>query len=150
MSNKKEEEVFYLVRSDILPEAILKTIEAKKLLQKQEVETVNEAVKRVGLSRSDYYKYKEGIFPFNAMMREKIVTISMDLEHQSGTLSKMLSYIAQVGGNVLTINQTIPLQEIANIVLSIDTAPMEPGISELLDGLKEIKGVRRVQLIGRG
>jgi len=150
MSSIKEVEIFYLVRSDILPEAILKTIEAKKLLQNQEVETVNEAVKKVGLSRSAYYKYKEGIFPFNAMMKEKIVTISMDLEHQSGILSKMLSYIAQVGGNVLTINQSIPLQEIANLVLSIDTALMEPGISDLLDGLKGIKGVRRVQLIGRG
>ena len=150
MSGIKENEVFYLVRADILPEAILKTIEAKKLLQNQEVETVNEAVKRVDLSRSAFYKYKDGIFPFNAMMKEKIVTISMDLEHRSGTLSKMLSYIADIGGNVLTINQTIPLQDMANIVISIDTAYLQPGISELLDGLKEIKGVKRVQLIGRG
>ncbi|MFV9510893.1 MULTISPECIES: ACT domain-containing protein [Tepidibacillus] len=148
--NRKKEELFYLVRADILPDAILKTIEVKKMLQNQEVETVNEAVKRVGISRSAYYKYKDGIFPFNAMMKEKIVTISLDLEHRSGILSNMLSYIAKVGGNVLTINQTIPLQDIANIVVSIDTVSMKIGISDLIDGLKEIEGVKKVQLIGRG
>lgn len=147
---KKKEEVYYLVRSDILPEAILKTIEAKKILDSREADTVYEAVEKVGLSRSAYYKYKDGIFPFNAMMKEKIVTISLDLEHRSGLLSTVLSSVAKSGGNILTINQTIPLQEIANIVLSIDTANMEQGITDLLDNLKEIQGVRKVQMIGRG
>lgn len=147
---KKKEEVYYLVRADILPEAILKTIEAKKILDSQEADTVYEAVEKVGLSRSAYYKYKDGIFPFNAMMKEKIVTISLDLEHRSGLLSAVLSSVAKSGGNILTINQTIPLQEIANIVLSIDTANMEQGITDLLGTLKEIQGVRKVQMIGRG
>lgn len=150
MRNKELEEVYYLVRSDILSEAILKTIKAKKLLSSHEVLTVNEAVKKVGLSRSAYYKYKDGIFPFNAMMKEKIVTISMDLEHKSGLLSRVLSLVAELGANILTINQTIPLQEIANIVLSIDTSNMEDGITDLLESLKSMNGVKRVQLIGRG
>jgi len=150
MVKKKEEDVYYLVRADILPEAIIKTIEAKKILQNHEVDTVNEAVEKVGLSRSAYYKYKDGIFPFNAMMKEKIVTISMNLEHQSGLLSKVLSAIAVTGGNILTINQTIPLQDFANIVASLDTANMEKGVSELIDMLEEMEGVRKVQIVGRG
>ena len=148
--NQKDEELYYLVRADILPDAILKTIEAKKLLHNHQVNTVNEAVKKVGLSRSAFYKYKEGIFPFNAMMREKIVTIGLDLEHRSGILSKVLSYIAQVKGNVLTINQSIPLQEIANVILSIDTVYMEISVTNLLDDLKAMDGVKKAQLIGRG
>ncbi len=150
MVKKDKEEVYYLVRADILPDAIIKTIKAKKILSKNEADTVNEAVERVGLSRSAYYKYKDGIFPFNAMMKEKIVTVSMDLEHISGLLSKVLSLVAKTGGNILTINQTIPLQEIANIVISIDTANIDGEITDLLDTLKQTDGVRRVQLIGRG
>ncbi|KXG43072.1 ACT domain-containing protein [Tepidibacillus infernus] len=150
MSKRKSEEIYYLVRSDILPEAILKTIEAKKLLDSHEVETVYEAVEKVGLSRSAYYKYKDGVFPFNAMMKEKIVTISMDLEHKSGILSKVLTYIAQIGGNILTINQTIPLQETANVILSIDTVYMELSVTDLLDTLKKMPGVRKTQILGRG
>jgi len=150
MERRNKDEIYYLVREDILPEAIIKTIEAKRLLATNEVATVYDAVKVVGLSRSAFYKYKDGVFPFNAMMKEKIVTIAIDLEHKSGLLSKLLSFVANSGGNILTINQTIPLQEIANIVISIDTANMEQGVTELMNSLKQIDGVRKVQVIGRG
>ncbi|MFY0543433.1 ACT domain-containing protein [Brevibacillus sp. H7] len=146
----KREEKFYLIRSDILPESIAKTIEAKKLLESGEVDTVNEAVERVGLSRSAFYKYKDSIFPFNAMMRENIMTITFTLEHRSGFLSKVLQYVAEQGGNVLTINQTIPLQGIANISMSVDMANLKVSSTEFLDGLQEINGVRKAMIVGRG
>ncbi len=146
----KREEKFYLIRSDILPESIAKTIEAKKLLESGEVDTVNEAVERVGLSRSAFYKYKDSIFPFNAMMSEKIVTITFTLEHRSGFLSRVLLYVAEQGGNVLTINQTIPLQGIANISMSVDLANLKVSTTEFLDGLQEINGVRKAVIVGRG
>ncbi|KZE46851.1 ACT domain-containing protein [Brevibacillus parabrevis] len=146
----KREEKFYLIRSDILPESIVKTIEAKKMLESGEVDTVNEAVDRVGLSRSAFYKYKDGIFPFNAMMSEKIMTITFSLEHMSGYLSKVLTYVAEQGGNVLTINQTIPLQGIATISMSVDMANLRVSSTEFLDSLQEIPGVRKAMIVGRG
>jgi chorismate mutase len=146
----KREEKFYLIRSDILPESIAKTIEAKKLLESGEVGTVNEAVERVGLSRSAFYKYKDGIFPFNAMMSEKIMTITFTLEHRSGYLSKVLHYVAEQGGNILTINQTIPLQGMANISMSVDMANLKVSSTEFLEGLQQISGVRKAMIVGRG
>jgi chorismate mutase len=146
----KREEKFYLIRSDILPESIAKTIEAKKLLESGEAETVNEAVERVGISRSAFYKYKDGIFPFNAMMSEKIMTITFTLEHRSGILSKVLQYVAEQGGNILTINQTIPLQGIANVSMSIDMAHLRISSTEFLDGLQALNGVRKAMIVGRG
>ena len=146
----KREEKFYLIRSDILPESIVKTIEAKKMLESGEVDTVNEAVDRVGLSRSAFYKYKDGIFPFNAMMSEKSMTITFSLEHMSGYLSKVLTYVAEQGGNVLTINQTIPLQGIANISMSVDMANLRVSSTEFLESLQEIPGVRKAMIVGRG
>ncbi|WP_421616866.1 ACT domain-containing protein [Brevibacillus sp. TJ4] len=146
----KREEKFYLIRSDILPESIAKTIEAKKLLESGEVETVNDAVERVGLSRSAYYKYKDGIFPFNAMMSEKIMTITFSLEHVSGYLSKVLTYVADQGGNVLSINQTIPLQGIATVSMSVDMAHLRVSTTEFVDGLQLVPGVRKAMIVGRG
>lgn len=146
----KREENYYLIRSDILPESIAKTIEAKKLLESGEVDTVNEAVERVGLSRSAFYKYKDGIFPFNAMMSETIMTITFSLEHMSGYLSKVLTYVADQGGNVLTINQTIPLQGIATISMSVDMAHLRVSSTEFLEGLQQIPGVRKAMIVGRG
>lgn len=146
----EREEKFYLIRSDILPESIAKTIEAKKLLESGEVETVHEAVERVGLSRSAFYKYKDAIFPFNAMMSEKIMTITFSLEHVSGYLSKVLTYVAEQGGNILSINQTIPLQGIANVTMSVDMANLRVSSTEFLDGLQLVPGVRKAMIVGRG
>ena len=55
---------FYLVREDILPEAIKKTIKVKEILKHHQTRTINEAVRMMDLSRSAYYKYKDYVFPF--------------------------------------------------------------------------------------
>ncbi len=123
---------------------------AKELLDKGEVETIQEAVERVGFSRSAFYKYKDAIFPFNAVMEQKIITVSLNLEHRSGLLSQMLSYIASQRGNILTINQTIPLQGQANVVLSIETAQMDMSATQLSEALRGLEGVRKVVLVGQG
>ncbi|WP_232695591.1 ACT domain-containing protein [Brevibacillus daliensis] len=146
----KKDEKFYLIRADILPESIAKTIEVKKLLESGEVVTVNEAVDRVGLSRSAFYKYKDAIFPFNSMMSEKIMTVSLTLDHRSGILSRVLQFIAENGGNILTINQTIPLQGIANVAMSVDMAHLNMPTTEFLDLLERQNGVRKALIVGRG
>ncbi|HWO76903.1 MAG TPA: ACT domain-containing protein [Bacillus sp. (in: firmicutes)] len=146
----RNKEKFYLIHSDILPESIYKTVEAKKLVETGEVETVHQAVERVGLSRSAYYKYKDKIFPFNAATYKQIVTFSLILEHRSGILSNVLRFVAEKSGNILTINQSIPLQGIANVVLSVDTASLNLPTSEFIDELSQVDGVRKVVIVGQG
>ena len=150
MRVKKRADQFYLVREDMLPESMLKTVEAKQLLDSGECEKINTAVKKVNLSRSAFYKYKDGIFPFHTMVKEKIITLSIYLEDRSGALSKVLSIIANSGANVLTINQTIPLQGRAMITLSIETAAMDANVSVLLNKVKQLDHVIKVELIGSG
>jgi chorismate mutase len=141
---------YYLVREDMLPEAVQKTILVKELLAQGKAKTVNEAVELVGLSRSAFYRYKDGVFPLSRMDRERIVTISMELEHRSGMLSKVLALIAGLEGNVLTINQTIPLQGMANVVISVDTSMMGEKVGELIDTLMRQEGVIRPRIVGQG
>lgn len=143
-------ERYFLVRQDILPEALVKTIHAKDLLARGEAATIQEAVEKAGLSRSAFYKYKDGIHPLDKLEREQIVTISMDLQHRSGVLSKVLALMAQVDGNVLTINQTIPLQGQANVVLTVDTSKMGDRIADVIRSLNDLDGVNRAMIIGRG
>ncbi|GJM79289.1 ACT domain-containing protein [Paenibacillus timonensis] len=143
-------EHYYLVREDILPEAVVKTLQVKQLLASGDAKTVHEAVAQVGLSRSAFYKYKDGIHQLNQIERESIVTISFDLEHRSGILSKVLSLIAGSGGNVLTINQSIPLQGKANVVISVETSRLTEELDVMLNSLQGIPGVRRTQIVGQG
>ncbi|KZE75189.1 ACT domain-containing protein [Paenibacillus elgii] len=143
-------ERYFLVREDILPEALIKTVQAKELLARGEVKTIHEAVEQVELSRSAFYKYKDGIFPLSKLERERIVTISMDLEHRPAILSRVLSMIAGLEGNVLTIHQTIPLQGVANVVISVETSMMDENVASLLDKLRSQEGVSRAALVGQG
>lgn len=147
MSKQKKD--FLLVSKEILPEAILKTAQAKELLAKFDVLTVNEACERVEISRSAFYKYKDGVFPFYEASKEKIITLSLLLVDRAGVLSNVLNYIASVQGNILTINQGIPLQGIANVSISIETDKMEETVESLLSNISELDGVRKIELIAK-
>ncbi|KJS22530.1 MAG: hypothetical protein VR72_05685 [Clostridiaceae bacterium BRH_c20a] len=140
---------FYIISKEILPEAILKTAKVKELLAKKEAETVNEAVEKIGLSRSAFYKYRDGVFPFYEASKEKIITVTITLEHMSGILSNCLNAIAVTQGNILTINQGIPLQGVAYATVSIETRDMVSNIEELLETLYKIPGVLKVEIIGQ-
>ncbi|MUT67300.1 ACT domain-containing protein [Paenibacillus sp. NEAU-GSW1] len=141
---------YYVVREDMLPEAIMKTIQVKEMLGRGDAATVHEAVERVGLSRSAFYKYKDGVYALHELERERIVTIAMDLEHRSGVLSKVLSLVAGLEGNVLTMNQSIPLQGFANVVISVDISQMTGELSSLIEIIRSQQGVRKASVIGQG
>lgn len=147
---KIRDENFVLVRYAMLPEAIQRTMEAKRLLETGSVDTVQEAVDQVGLSRSSFYKYKNSVFPFSAVVKEKIITISMLLAHRPGVLSGVLAFLAQAGASVLTINQTIPLQGEATVSMSIDTARVNGEHEEVIEQLRKLPGVNRAVIVGTG
>ncbi len=148
MDNTKKT-AFYLVRDEILPEAIKKTILVKDILKRGELKTVNEAVAKVGLSRSAYYKYKDYVFPFYDASKEKIITLSLLLEHKAGVLSRVLNTIAAESGSIMTINQGIPLQGVANTTISIETKFLTIDLEALLDKIRLIDGVKRLELLGQ-
>ncbi|ASF40033.1 ACT domain-containing protein [Halobacillus halophilus] len=143
-------EKFYLVRSDILPEAMKKTIEAKALLERGKAESIFEAVQHVGLSRSAFYKYRDAVFPFQAMVKEQMITLFFHLEDRAGTLSNLLRTVAQSGCNILTIHQTIPLQGKANVTLSLNTTGMVGTIERMLQQLHKLDFVDRVEILSTG
>ena len=144
-----EKTSFYLVKEDILPEAIKKTIRVKEILKRGDVKTINAAVVQMGLSRSAYYKYKDFVFPFYEASKDKIITLSLLLEHKSGVLSRVLNLIASDSGSVMTINQGIPLQGVANATISIETKNMTVDLEALLDKLRMIDGVKRLEVLGQ-
>lgn len=145
----RRERKFYLVREDILPEAILKTARAKELIAQRGTIPVAEALEQVGLPRSTFYKYRDGVFSFLDAETMKIVNLSLELRHQAGNLSRVLNYVASQSGNILAINQNLPLRGTANVTLSVDIEDLQVGVEDLLEGLERMDGVLRSELIGR-
>lgn len=145
-----ENKKFFIVNKRILPEAILKTAEIKELLAKKEAATINEAVEKVGLSRSAFYKYRDGIFPFYEASKGKIINLDISMWDKPGILSNVLNSIAIAKGNILTINQGIPLQGIARASIAIETQPMDIDAEEIMERIKAIPGVVKIEIIGQG
>ncbi|NLL19521.1 MAG: ACT domain-containing protein [Clostridia bacterium] len=137
----------YLVSAAVLPEAVLKTAQAKELLARGEVRTVNEAVERTGISRSTFYKYRDGIFAYPHYSEQQMVTLSLLLNHQAGVLLRVINSVTELGGNIVTINQNIPVQGIANVSITIEIAGLSKSPVELIDHLAKIDGVTRVDII---
>ncbi|MGE7216020.1 ACT domain-containing protein [Priestia koreensis] len=148
MSNQDQQ--FYLIREDVLPEAMRKTLEAKLLIERGKADSVADAVQIVDLSRSAYYKYRDTVFPFHTVVKERIISLFFHLEDRSGTLSHLLSVVASSGCNVLTIHQTIPLQGRANVTLSLDTSAIRIELNELLRHLRSLEFVEKVDILGSG
>ena len=115
-----------------------------------EESTIQDATKRVGLSRSAFYKYRDTVFPFESIARERILTIFIQLEDRKGSLATLLHIISEAKCNVLTIHQTIPVQARANITLSLDVTEMEIKMEEFLQRLKVPDFVDAVNLISSG
>ncbi|ALC89809.1 ACT domain-containing protein [Bacillus sp. FJAT-18017] len=150
MSYKKGDLKFYLVREDVLPEAMKKTIDAKELLERGKALNVGEAVRQVDLSRSAFYKYKDTVYPFSQIVKDRLVTLVFHLEDRSGTLSQLLGIVANAGCNVLSINQSIPLQGRAVVTLSLNIKEIKVEIEDLLETLKQLEYVESVEILGTG
>lgn len=146
---KLKKDIFYLVQEDILPEAIKKTIKVKEILKLGEAKTINEAVERMDLSRSAYYKYKDYVFPFYEIAQGKIVSITVSMSNDPGMLSSILRAIADSNGSILTINQDIPLQGIANVTIAFETKDLSTSLEECLDNIRSIRGILKVEILGQ-
>ncbi len=144
------EDPFYLVRRSHLPEVMQRTIQVMELLNQHPHLSVLEAVRRVGMSRSAFYKYREAIKPIYSAIDQQIVTLALALMHERGVLSEVLNHLAASGANILTINQSLPLQGKATVIISMETRNMVMGLDEALDQLRTLSGVEQVNIVGQG
>ncbi|MDO5038868.1 ACT domain-containing protein [Clostridium sp.] len=138
---------YLVVDKKVLPEVYSKVIEVKNILKDGKIKEITEATKIVGISRSVYYKYKDHVFDFAESVQGRKMTFSMIIKHEKGVLSDTLNYISDKGGNVLTIDQGIPINGAANLSVTIDMTSLECDITALLDGLREMSSVEKVDFI---
>jgi chorismate mutase len=144
-----KEPVYYIVDSSVLPEVFSKVIETKALLRTGRAKNINQAVKIAGISRSAFYKYKDYVYPFYETNKMKIATITLLLEHTPGVLSKVLDAIAKAQGSILTINQNIPINDVAMVSISFQTAGINKDVEELLNDIRKIPGVNSLSIVSR-
>ena len=138
---------YLIVSKKILPDVYDKVIEARNLINNGSVKGISEAVKMVGISRSTYYKYKDYVFSPDENSIGRKAVISMMLRHEKGILSSVLNYMSQEKVNILTINQSIPINGKASVNLSLDISDIGKPIDDIVTELKKLKGASSVKLL---
>ena len=138
---------YYIIEASALPEIFLKVAETKRMLSTGEVSTVNEATKRMGISRSAFYKYRDAILPFQNMMKGRIITFQLMLHDEPGVLSALLMVYANQKANVLTINSIIPTNGHALVTISAELTDVAVSLEELLAELGSTPGVIKAEII---
>ena len=137
---------YLLVNADILPEVYKKVSFAKELLASGEAKNASQAAKMAGISRSAYYKYKDGVFEYNPENADEMVSLSLKLKDNKGVLSAVTNELYLVGANVLSINQEVPQNGIANVLLSVRITEMTVDADTLVEKLKTLGGVKSAEI----
>lgn len=149
MGKATEKKKYYVVKERAVPEVLIKVVEAQRLLDTGKAATVQEATEQVGISRSSFYKYKDDIFPFHEETKGKTLTFIIQMDDEPGILSVVLQTIAHFHGNILTIHQSIPINGIATLTLSVDILPGEGDAEAMIEEIESQEGIHYLKILGR-
>ncbi|MDY4694222.1 MAG: ACT domain-containing protein [Blautia sp.] len=147
--SESEKMKYFVVRERAVPDVLLKVVEAKKLLDSGKAATIQEAADRTGISRSSYYKYKDDIFPFHEETRGKTINFIIQMDDAPGLLSSVLQTVARFHGNILTIHQSIPINGVATLTLSVEILPGEGNAEAMVETIEQSEGIHYLQILGR-
>lgn len=143
-----EDSKYYVVKQKALPEVLLKVAHVNKIIETKRM-SIAEATESVGISRSSYYKYKDDIFPFRDNVKGKTITFVLSMDDEPGILSVVLKTIAEYKANLLTIHQTIPVNGVASLTLSVDILPTTGDSAKMIEQIEQLSGVRYLKILSR-
>ena len=145
----KDKMQYYVLKEKAVPEVLLKVVEAKRLIDSGKIASVQEATESVGISRSSFYKYKDDIFPFHETTKGKTITMVIQMDDEPGLLSGVLKTIADFHANILTIHQSIPVNGIASLTLSVDVLPETGDVAAMTRTMEEHEGIHYLKILAR-
>ena len=140
---------YYVIKKKAVPEVLLKVLEVQKLLDSKRAVSVLEATEKVGISRSSYYKYKDDIFPFYAGKKGRSITFVIEVDDQPGVMASILNIFALYKANILTIHQSIPVNGVATLTLSVEVKANTGNVSRMVEEIEEHQGIHYVKILAR-
>ena len=141
------ENSYYLVDSEVLPDTFKKVALAKEYIASGSVSSASEAARLAGISRSAFYKYKDFVHVYSGQGALKTITLSVVLKDKPGVLSALIATIFESGGNILTVNQSIPSGGYAAVSVSLRVDALKMTIDEFISHIKEVDGVKKIDNI---
>ena len=140
---------YYLLKQKAVPEALLKVVEVKRLIETNKSLSIQEATDQVGISRSSFYKYKDDIVPFYDNTRGRTITFVTQMDDRPGLLSEILHIVSDFKANILTIHQSIPVNGIALVTLSVEVREETGNVSEMIGEIEKQQGIQYLKILAR-
>lgn len=137
---------YLLVDMSILPDVYTRVIKAKNYLQSGEAANASQAAKMAGISRSAYYKYKDKIFEYSEQ-GEDVSTINAKLRDNAGVLSSVMNELYMAGANILAVNQSIPVNDVADVSITVRLSDTDVSKSDVEQKIKSIVGVISAEIV---
>ena len=144
--DKISSDIKLIVDSKVLPDVFIKAMQVKQWLKDGDELSTSEACKKAGISRSAYYKYKDHISVYDDTSG-KVITLHAVLTDKAGILSMFMSVLYESGVNILTVNQNIPSGNRAPVSVSFKPTVKNFSVTDLVNQLKQINGVKSVHQI---
>ena len=144
-----EKTKYFVLKQKAVPEVLLKVVEAKRLIDSGKASSVQDATEAVGISRSSFYKYKDDIFPFHDNAKGRTITMVVQLDDEPGLLSVVLRTVADYHANILTIHQSIPVNGIASLTLSVEVLSDTGNISQMVETIEQQQGIHYLKILAR-
>ncbi len=136
-----------VIDSNILPDVFTKVLDVKKLMAQCGEKSFASACKRIGISRSAYYKYKDSVFSYEELFNRRIVNMYLLLSDSPGVLSSVLVFLHDLDANILTVNQSIPVDGAAAVNISLRLTEQSEAQLNTLNSITELDGVLEVKLL---
>lgn len=143
----KEQPNYIVVDTAVLPEIFGKVLEVKKLVAERTERSFFSACKRVGISRSAFYKYRDCVFAYDDKMTQQIVNLSVTLRDEAGALSNVLTALSEMHANILTVNQNIPVDGVALVSISLKMGSAEVNPMKIKQAVSALTSVVEVRLL---
>ena len=142
-----KEEKYLLVDERVVPDIFKKVLEAKKYLATGKAKNSSEAVRLANISRSAFYKYRDCVFAYDDKMTQQIVNFSVTLRDEAGVLSNVLTTLYSMRANILTVNQNIPVDGVAQVSLSLKMGEGMANPIDITHKISALQGVVEVRLL---
>ena len=146
-SDMEKKSQLIVVDAQILPDVFTKVLEVKKLMAQKGEKSFASACKRIGISRSAYYKYKDSVFSYEELFNRRIVNLYLLLSDSPGVLSSVLVFLHGLDANILTVNQSIPVDGAAAVNISLRLADASPDELTALNSITELDGVLEAKVL---
>lgn len=137
---------YLIVHKSILPNYFEQIIKTRELIAKDNL-SVSDACKKMDISRSTFYKYKDYIFRLDQDYQNK-ASIAIMAEDKKGILSDILKILSNYGANVISINQDTPIDGMALITITVDLTEAKDNIGDIDAEIMKLEGVKNAQIIG--